>query len=493
MPVRLIGFAQEWGRVPPRLVQSPSPYAASIGYSAAVRTGEWVVVAGTTSVDPRGAIVGGPSAYEQAREALRKIGAALEEAGASLDQVVQTRVYLTDVADWEEVARPRGGVRRGQAGGDDAGRGCAARPADARGDRGAGPVGVTRGERHAGDRGRAEERAGDVSAETRRTERRAECVPAERTGDTSSMGGLPTPLLRVLRASYGLRVSEAEPLTGGWDVHADSWLVRSERGPLVVREDRSLTVQSACWLDAVLEAAARGGVPVSAAVRTRAGAAGAALDDHAVTVRRYVEGATVDRDRPHEAAHAAGVLARLHAALRGVERRRPDRSRWHPELWPGDDDPEALRDPQLDSFEAAFARDGRFVDTVIHGDYWGDNLIWSAGRVAAVVDWSEARHDKAVRELARGTWEFAHNSEADGLDIGRARAFLGAYGEAAGGFERDTAEVLAPLMRHEVRLNARYSYCEAERDDDQVEREHANGLVRAFARLRELDPAQLLG
>ncbi len=54
---------------------------------------------------------------------------------------------------------------------------------------------------------------------------------------------------------------------------------------------------------------------------------------------------------------------RSHAALRGFERPRPDRSLWHPALWPGDSDPEPLRDRALDRFEAAFAEDARFVET----------------------------------------------------------------------------------------------------------------------------------
>ena len=89
-------------------VPSSSPYAEAIGFSAAVRVGGWVLVAGTTAVDGAGEVVGGESAYEQTREVLRKIAGALGEAGASLEQVVRTRVYLTDVALWEEVGRAHG-------------------------------------------------------------------------------------------------------------------------------------------------------------------------------------------------------------------------------------------------------------------------------------------------------------------------------------------------------------------------------------------------
>jgi enamine deaminase RidA (YjgF/YER057c/UK114 family) len=90
-------------------VPSPSPYAPVIGFSAAVRAGDLVFVAGMTAVGRDGEVVG-EDGYAQAREALRKVGEALEAAGARLDQVVQTRIYLADAADWEDVGRAHGEV-----------------------------------------------------------------------------------------------------------------------------------------------------------------------------------------------------------------------------------------------------------------------------------------------------------------------------------------------------------------------------------------------
>lgn len=86
-------------------VPSPSAWASAIGFSAAVRADNWILVAGTTAVDQHGNLVGGTSAYAQAREALRKIGSALDRVGGSLGDVVQTRIYLTDVASAEAVGR----------------------------------------------------------------------------------------------------------------------------------------------------------------------------------------------------------------------------------------------------------------------------------------------------------------------------------------------------------------------------------------------------
>ena len=96
--------------MPPLLVPSPSPYAPLIGFSAAVRTGDRVLVAGTTAVDAQGQVVGGDDAAAQAREALRKIEVALQAAGATLADVVLTRIHLTDLSRWEQVGRVHGEV-----------------------------------------------------------------------------------------------------------------------------------------------------------------------------------------------------------------------------------------------------------------------------------------------------------------------------------------------------------------------------------------------
>ena len=78
------------------VVSSGSPFEDRIGYARAVRCGPLVVVAGTTAP--------GNGAGEQAREALRRIEAALVEAGATLADVVRTRMYVTDINRWKDVA-----------------------------------------------------------------------------------------------------------------------------------------------------------------------------------------------------------------------------------------------------------------------------------------------------------------------------------------------------------------------------------------------------
>ena len=91
-------------------VSSGTPWEALAGYSRAVRVGNSVWVAGTTASDEQGQLLGGDDAYAQARYILSKIQIALREAGASLEDVVRTRVYITRMDDWPEVARAHGEV-----------------------------------------------------------------------------------------------------------------------------------------------------------------------------------------------------------------------------------------------------------------------------------------------------------------------------------------------------------------------------------------------
>lgn len=88
-------------------ISSGAPWEAKVGYSRAVRIGNVVEVSGTVSQDGD-KVIGLNDPYEQTKHALAKIEAALVKAGASLHDVVRTRIYVTDISKWEEVGRAHG-------------------------------------------------------------------------------------------------------------------------------------------------------------------------------------------------------------------------------------------------------------------------------------------------------------------------------------------------------------------------------------------------
>jgi enamine deaminase RidA (YjgF/YER057c/UK114 family) len=85
--------------------QSAAPWETLVGYSRAVRTGPFIAITGCAAIGPDGKLVGEGDAYRQAQRCIEVIDEVLQKAGASLGDVVRTRIFVTDIDRWEEIGR----------------------------------------------------------------------------------------------------------------------------------------------------------------------------------------------------------------------------------------------------------------------------------------------------------------------------------------------------------------------------------------------------
>lgn len=93
-----------------KLISSGSPFEPQIGFSRAVRVGPYVSVSGTAPIAPDGSVAAPGDLYGQTKRCFEIIAQAIEKAGLSLDDVIRTRVMLTDISRWQEAARAHGEV-----------------------------------------------------------------------------------------------------------------------------------------------------------------------------------------------------------------------------------------------------------------------------------------------------------------------------------------------------------------------------------------------
>jgi Ser/Thr protein kinase RdoA (MazF antagonist) len=295
-------------------------------------------------------------------------------------------------------------------------------------------------------------------------------------------GRLPSSLVDLIARDYGLHVGASAALDGGDE--AIAWRAEAEPAVLIHQSPTWRTADELSWVHELLVRLTPV-FPAVAPLPTRSGRTFVWHGSALITLYPWVEGTHVNRhDRTQREASAA-MLARLHRVLLATSMpARPSPSPDAPWMARAPTEPIELVDPQLDRWHADLEDRPEFIRGLVHGDYYRRNLLWSGGRIAAVVDWHEARHGLLIAEVAGAAWEFGKDDSSKTLDAALSQAFLDRYRSAGGPAEVGNAELIVPLIRWRLREEARLSLALAGRGLPDVHRPYREAITAAFTGLR---------
>jgi Ser/Thr protein kinase RdoA (MazF antagonist) len=290
----------------------------------------------------------------------------------------------------------------------------------------------------------------------------------------------------AVSSTFDLRMREVvAPLIGEESV---GWRVESDQGPLAIQLAPSWRTEDEVeWVHQRMRAFRRHVPEVVTPLLSGAGASAVPTRDRLITVFPFVDGRPLDDADEGLRLEAARVLARIHTVGLTISAPpRPPVGALAPSRRELPPDPPEMRDPDLDRWEQRLD-DEPVLRGLIHGDFYGRNLICDHEGIAGVIDWMEMERAPLVTELGWVIWEFSQVDDGDDLDLERAQAFLDAYRVAGGTVPTTEEEHLVPAIRKRLRAEVRASFAEAAAHGrDPGPDPYRESEMRAFSRLRDV-------
>jgi Ser/Thr protein kinase RdoA (MazF antagonist) len=282
-------------------------------------------------------------------------------------------------------------------------------------------------------------------------------------------------LIDAIQQRFGRRIGGVSQLQHG--EYTRVWRAETDGAPVVVHlSPKWRSIAELAWSHRVIGHATAHAPQAIAPLPSLDGSTVFLHERRPVSVFPFVEGQPLDRNDDLLAEDSARVLARIHRALADWDGGpRPASGPNAPAGWNPDDDPPELVDAELDDWWTTTS--GSLPAGVIHGDYCPHNLVCRRQRVAAVIDWHDARIATIASEVAWAAWEVAQDDQLN-FRPDRAARFLHAYRQDA-----PALELAIPLIRAGLRESIRIILAE-QRDGLPIDQEYLTLQLRAFHELR---------